>query len=98
MFNFHLHYYLQNKAESDAHYETRNPEIVKDPAAGEEPLASDTLSSDVRVEDNKEASPEPVELIESDEDEEEEGSRQCFVTIHFFYVLLVEYARCFIIV
>lgn len=51
---------------------------MSDSAGGQEPLASDTLSSDVRFEDNKGSSPEPVELIESDEDEEDEGSRQCF--------------------
>ncbi|KDR23218.1 serine/threonine-protein kinase 11-interacting protein [Zootermopsis nevadensis] len=65
-----------NKAESDVHYVARNPEVVSD-----SPLASDTLSSDVRFEDNKGSSPEPVELIESDEDEEDEdeGEEQLYL-------------------
>lgn len=78
MFDLHLYYYLQNKAESGAQYVTWTAEIVRDSATGAEPLASAILSSDVRVADDKEASPEPAALIESEEDEEEEGIRQCF--------------------
>lgn len=90
MFNIYLCYYLQNKAESDVHCVTYTSEIVKDSPAREEPLVSDIISSDVTVE-NKQASLEPVELAESDEeDEEEEGTgsvllSSCYQTL-FLYI------------
>jgi hypothetical protein len=82
MFNYSFYHYLQNEVGSDGCDATCILETEKDSAVREGSLASKILSSDVRDDEgNREASPESVEVEESEDEEcdgDEEGNSQCF--------------------
>jgi hypothetical protein len=94
MFSYSFRHYLQNKAGSDGYDAAHILETEKDSAVREGPLVSKILSSDIRVEEvNREASPESVEVEESEDEREgdEEGSWQSFFSLIIFTRILCVY-------
>jgi hypothetical protein len=77
LYNNRFHHCLQNKAGSDGCDVTYSVETEKDSATREGSMASEILSTEIKVEgDSKEVSPDSVEVEESEDEEceEDEGS------------------------